>query len=152
MYNFQSLSFIKNMITACYWTCFVNIFQSVNSLAQSLWPHGLQHPRLPCLSPTPGASSNSYSSSRWCHPTISSSVIPFSSCLQPFPASGSFQMGGLFTSGGESIGASASASVLPMKIQDWFPLGFTDLISLLSKGFSRVLSNTTVQNHQFFGV
>ena len=95
--------------------------------------------------------SNSCPSSRWCHPAISSSVIPFSSCLQSFPASGSFPMSQLFTSGGQSIGASASASVLPMNIHDWFPLGLTDLISLQSKGFSRVFCNTTVQKHQFFG-
>ena len=104
----------------------------------------------PYPSPTPWVYSNSCPLSRWCHPTISSFIVPFFSCLQPFPASGSFQMGGLFTSGGESIGA--SASVLPMNIQDWFPLGFTDLISLLSKGLSRVFPNTTVQKHQFFGV
>ena len=99
-------------------------------MSKSLWPHGLQHTRLPCPSPFPGASSNSCSSSRWCHPTISSSVSPFSFCLQSFPASGSFLMSWLFTSGGQSIGASASASVLPMYTQDWFPLGWTGLISL----------------------
>ena len=104
-----------------------------------------------CPSPTPGACSNSCSSRWWCHPTISSSVIPFSSCHQSFPASGSFQMNQLFASGSQSIGASASASVLPMNIQDWFPLGWTVWISLQSKGFSRVFSNTTVQKHQFFG-
>ena len=115
----------------------------------SLQPHGLQHARLPCLSPTPGASSNSCPSSQWCHPTISSSVVPFSSCLQSFPTSGSFPMSQFFVSGGQRIGA--SGSVLPMNIQDWFPLGLTGLISLQSKGFSRVFSNTTVQKHQFFG-
>ena len=94
--------------------------------------------------------SNSCSSSQWCHPTISSSVIPFSSCLQSFPASGSFPMSQLFTSGGQSIGVSAIASVLPVNIQDWFPLGWTGWISLQSKGLSRVFSNTTVQKHQFF--
>ena len=113
-----------------------------------LWPHGLQHARPPCPSPSPGAYSNSCPSSRWCHPTISSSVIPFSSCLRSFPPSGSFPMSWLFVSGGRSIGA--SASVLPMNIQDWFPLGLTGLISLLSKGLSRGFSNTTVQKHQFF--
>ena len=110
-----------------------------------LWPHGLQHTRLPCPSPTPRACSNWCSSSRQCHPTISSSVIPFSSCLQSFPASGSFQMSHFFTSGGQSIGA--SASVLLMNIQDWFPLELTGLICLQSKELSRVFSNTTVQKH-----
>ena len=116
----------------------------------SLWPHGLQHTRLPCPTPAPGACSNSCPSSQWCHPIISSSVIPFSSCLQSFPASGSFPVNQFFESGGQSIGASASASVLLMNIQDWFPLGLTVLISLLSKGLSKVFSNTTVQKHQFF--
>ena len=114
----------------------------------SLWPHGLQHARLPCPSPTPRACSNSYPLNQWCHPTISSSVVPFSSCLQSFPASGSFPMTQLFTSGGQSIGA--SAAVLPMNIQDWSPLGLTGLLSLQSKGLSVVSSNTTVQKHQFF--
>ena len=109
-----------------------------------LWPHGQQHARLPCPSPTPWACSNSCPLSRWSHPTISSSVIPFTSCLQSFPASGSFSMSQLFPSGGQSIGASASASVLPMNIQDWFPFGWTGWISLQSKGLSRVFSNTTV--------
>ena len=116
-----------------------------------LRPHGLQHARFPCPSPTPGACSNSCPSSWLCHPTISSSVIPFSSCLLSFPTSGSFPMSQLFASGSQSIGASASASVPPMNIQDWFPLGLIDFISLLSKGLSRVFSNTTVQKHQFFG-
>ena len=115
-------------------------------------PMDCSTPRLPCPSPTPGAYSNSCPSSRWCHPTISSSVVPFSSCLQSFPASGSFSIQSqFFTSGGQSIGVSASASVLPMNIQDWFPLGLTGLISLKSKGLSRVFSNITVQKHQFFG-
>ena len=113
--------------------------------------HGLQHSRPPCPSPTPSACSNWCPLSRWCHPTISSSVIPFFSCLWSFPASGYFQMSQFFTSGGQSIGASASASVLPMNIQDWFPLGWTGWIFLQSKGLSRVFSNTTVQKHQFFG-
>ena len=112
-------------------------------------PHGLQHARLPCPLPTPGVCSNSCPSSQWCHPTISSSVIPFS-CFQCFPASGSFLMSWLLASGSQSIGASASASVLPMNIQSWFPLGLTGLISLLSKGLSRVFSSTTVWKHQFF--
>ena len=114
-------------------------------------PHGLQHTRLPCPSPSPGACSNSCPSSQWCHTTISSSVIPFSSHLQPFPASGAFPMSQLFTSHGKSIRVPALASVLPMKSQDWYPLGLTGLISLQSKGLSRVFSSTTVQNHQFFG-
>ena len=116
----------------------------------SLRPHGLQHARPPCPSPTPGVYSYSCPLSRWCHPTFSSSVVPFSSCPQSFPASGSFQMSQFFTSDGQSIGVSASASVLPMNIQDWFPLGWTGWISLRSKELSRVLSNTTVQKHQFF--
>ena len=115
-------------------------------LSDSLQPHGLQQVRSPRPSPTPRASFNSCPLSRWCHPTISSSVVPFSSCLQSFPASGSQ----VFTPGGQSIGVSASALVLPMNIQDWFILGWTGLISLLSKGLSRVFSGTTVQKHQFF--
>ena len=113
--------------------------------------NSLQHTRLPCPSPTPRACSNSCPLSWWCHPTISSSVIPFSYCLQSFPASGSFPMSQFFASGSQRIGASASASVLPMNNQDWFPWGLTSLISLQSKGLSRVFSNTTVQKHQFFG-
>ena len=113
--------------------------------------YGLQHARLTCQSPTPGAYSNSCPSSQWWHPTISSSVIPLSSFPQSFPASGSFQMSQFFTSGGQSTGVSASESVLPMNIQDWFSLGWTGWISLQSKGLERVFSNTTVQKHQFFG-
>ena len=120
-------------------------------MSDSLQTHGLQHTRPPCPSPTPGAYSNSHPSRWWCHPTISSSVIPFSSCLQSFPASGSFPVSWFFASGGQSIGVSASASVLPVNIQDWFPLGLTGQISLQSKGLSSVSSNTTVQKHQFFG-
>ena len=116
---------------------------SSSVMSEYLRPHGLQHTRLPCPSPTPRAYSDSCPLSQWCHPTISHSVIPFSH-LQSFPASGSFQMSQFFSSGGQSIGASASASVLPMNTQNWFPLGWTGLISLLSKGFSRVLSDTTV--------
>ena len=123
-------------------------FSSVTVMSNSLWPHGLQHARLPCPSPTSGAYSNSCPLSRWCHTTSSSSVVPFSSCLQSFPASGFFPMSQLFSSGGWSIGT--SASVLPMNIQDWFPLGLTVYISLQSKGLSRVFSNTTDQKHQFF--
>ena len=126
-------------------------FSSVAQSCPTRQPHELQHARLPCLSATPGAYSNSCPLSRWCHPIISSSVVPFSSCLQTFPASGSFPMSQFFTSGGQSIGVSASASVLPMNIQDWFPLGWTGWISLQSKGLSRVFSNTTVQKNQFFG-
>ena len=120
-------------------------------VSDSLWPDGLQHERLPCPSSSPGVCSNSHPSSQWCHPTISSSGIPFSSCLQSFPASGCFPTSQFFTSGGQSIGASASASVLPMNIQDWFPLGLISLISLQPKGLSTVFSNPTVQRHQFFG-
>ena len=129
-----------------------SLFSSVQSLrhVQLFVTHGLQHARPPCLSPIPRACSNSCPLSQWCHPTISSSVIPFSFCLQSFPASGSFQMSQFFTSGGQSIGFSASASVLPMNIQDWFPLGLTGLISLQSKGLSRVFFNTAVQKYQFF--
>ena len=115
-----------------------------------MWPHGLGHARPPCPSPTPRAYSNSCLLSWWCHPTISSSVIPFSSCLQTFPDSGSFQMRQLFASGNRSTGVSALTQVFTRNIQDWFPLGWTDWISLLSKGLSRVFSNTTVQKHQFF--
>ena len=125
---------------------------SVSSVAQlcpTLQFHGLQHYRLRCPSPTTGA--NSCPSSSWCHPIISSSVVPFSSCLQSFPASGSFPVSHFFTSGDQSIGVSASASVLPMNIQDWFALGWTGWISLQSKGLSRVFSNTTVLRHQFLG-
>ena len=121
-------------------------------MSNSLWPQGLQHARLPCLSPTPRACSNSCPLNEWCQPTISSSVIAFSSCLQSFPASGSFPMSQFFASGGQSIGVSTSASVLPVNIQDWSPLGWTGWISLQSKGLSRVFSNTTVQKHQFFTV
>ena len=128
-----------------------SLVQFSHSVASdSLWPHWLQHVRLPCPSPTPRGYSNSCPLSWRYHPNISSCVIPFCSCLQSLPASGSFQMSQFFTSGGQSIGGSASASVLPMNIQDWFPLGFTSWISLQTKGLSRVFSNTTVQKHQFF--
>ena len=122
-----------------------NNFSQFSSVAQP------QHARPPCPSPAPRVYPNSCPLSWWCHPTISSSVVPFSSCPQSFPASGSFQMSQLFTSGGQSIGVSASTSVLPMNTQDWSPLGWTGWISLQSKGLSRVFSNTTVQKHQFFG-
>ena len=120
-------------------------------MSNSLRPHELQHPRPPCPSPTPRVYLNSCPLSRWCHSTISSSVIPFSSNLQSFPASKSFQISQLFVSGGQSIGVSALASVLPMNTQDWSPLEWIGWISLQSKGLSRVFSNTTVQKHQFFG-
>ena len=119
-------------------------------MSDSLQLHRLQHTRLLCPSLSPGVCSDSCPLN-WCHPTISSSVIPFSSCLQSFPASGSFPMSRLFASGSQSIGASASASALPMNIQAWFPLGWTGLISLLSKGLSRVFSSTTIRKYQFFG-
>ena len=119
-------------------------------MSDSLRPHGLQHARLSCPLSTPGAYSNSCPSSQWCHPTISSTVFPFSFCLQSFPASGSFPVSQFFVSGGQSVGTSATASILPMNIQDWFPLGWTGWISLLSKGLSRIFSNTTVQKHLFF--
>ena len=118
-------------------------------MSDTMQPHGLQHTKPLCPSPTPGVYSNSCPLSRWCHPTISSSVIPFSSCLQSFPASGSFQMSQFFERGGQSIGVSASTSILPVNIQDWFPLGSTGWISSQSKSLSRVFSNTTVQKHQF---
>ena len=119
-------------------------------MSDSLWPHESQHTRPPCSSPPPGVYPNSHPLSRWCHPAISSSVVPFSSHPQSFPASGSFQMSKFFSLGGQSIGVSASASVLPVNTQDW-SLGWTGWISLQSKGLSRVFSNTTVQKHQFLG-
>ena len=134
------------------WESLCHLFSqfSCSVVSDSLRPHGLQHARPPCPSPTPRVYPNSCRSCSWCHPTISSSVIPFSSCLQSSPASGSFPMSQFFASGGQSIGVSASASVLSMNIQDWLPLGWTGWISLQSKGLSRVFSNTTVQKHQFF--
>ena len=134
------------------WDSFSSVQFSCLVGSNSLQPHVSQHCRPPCPSPTPGVHPNPCPSSRSCHPTISSSVVPFSSCPQSFPASGSFQMSQLFASGGQSIGVSAfSTSVLPMNTQDWSPLGWTGWISLQSKGLSRVFSNTTVQKHQFFG-
>ena len=126
-------------------------FSSVSVVSDSLQPHGLQHARPPFPSPTPRVYSNSCPLSQWCHPTISSSAVPFPSCLQSFLASGSFQMSQFFTSGGQSIGVLTSTSVLTMNSQDWFPLAWTGWISLQSKGLSRIFSNTTVQKHQFFG-
>ena len=134
----QSLSHVRLFVTP--WT----------TARQALWPHGLQHARLPCPSPTPGAYSNSCPLSRWCHPTISPSVIPFSSCPQSFPASGSFPMSQLFPSVAQSIGVSTSTSILPMNTRDCFCLEWTGWIFLQSKGLFRVFSNTTVQKHRFF--
>ena len=145
MPNVKNGSWVNNSETAI---C-ISVQFSHLVVFNSLWPHGLQHARHACPSPIPGVYSNSCPLSWWCHPTISF-VIPFSSCLQSFRASGSFLMSQLFTSGGQSIRASASGSVLPMNIQGWFPLGLTGFISLQSKGL-RVFSNTTVQKHQFFG-
>ena len=148
------------MIFYIWWVVIViYFFNSLNMLllfscsvvSDSLQPHGLQHARLPCPSLSLGVCSSSRPLSQWCHPTISSSVVPFSLCLQSFPASGAFPMNWLFASGSQSIGASASASVLLMNIQGWFLLGLTGLISWLSKGLSQVFSSTTVWKHQFFG-
>ena len=154
---------IQNLNLLCTFTClstdmrfltfllgFSSVQLSRSVVSESLWPHGQKYARPPYPSSAPGVYSNSCSLSWWCHPAISSSVIPFS-CLQSFPASGSFQMSQLFTSGGRSIGVSASTSVLPMNIQDWFSLEWTGWISLQSKGLSRVFSNITVQKHHFFG-
>ena len=144
----------NNINSSTYWwlLCLPLSSPSVQLLSR-VWlfvTHGLQHARPLCPSPTPRVYSNSRPLTQWWHLTISSSVIPFSSCLLFFPASGSFPVSQFFASGGQSIGASASASVLPVNIQDWFPLAWTGWISLLSKGLSRVFSNTTVQKHQFF--
>ena len=147
------LQLIHNLAAIC------KIYQSMSSSVQFscsvvsdyLHPHGLQHARLPCPSPTPRAYSNSPPLSWWCHLIISSSVIRFSSSLQSFPASGSFQMSQFFASGSQSIGVSTSESDLPMNSQDWFPLRWTGCISLLSMGLPRLCSNTTVQKHRFFG-
>ena len=131
--------------------CEMSVQLSCSVMSDSLQPHEPQHTRPPCPSPIPGVNPNSCPLSRWCHPTISSSVVPFSSCPQSFLASGSFQMSQLFASHGQSIRVSASTSVHPVNTQDWSPLGWTGVISLPSKGLSRVFSNTTVQKHQFFG-
>ena len=129
---------------------FSSVKFSRSVVSDSLWPHQLQHARPPCPSPTPGVHSDSCPSSQWCHPAISSSVVPFSSCPQSLQASESFPMSQLFAWGGQSTGVSASAAFLPKNIQDWSPLEWTGWISLQSKGLSRVFSNTTVQKHQFF--
>ena len=149
------VNFYSSYKTQPWWFLLLQLLQqdqfSHSVMSDSLWSHGLQHARPPCSSPTPGVYSNLYPLSRWCHLSISFSVVPFSSCLQSFPASGSFSVSQFFASGGQSIGVSASASVLPMNTQDWFPLGRTGWISLLSKRLSRVFSNTIVQKHQFSG-
>ena len=133
------------------WTsCFSSAKFSHSVVSDSLWPHESQHTRPPCPPPTPGVHSDSCPLSQWCHPTMSSSVIPFSSCLKSFPASESFQMSHFFTSGGQSIGVSALASFLPKNTQDWSPLEWTGWICLQYKGLSRVFSNTTVQKHKLF--
>ena len=140
---------VSKCMSAFCWKEYVHQF-SRSVMSSSLWPHGPQHTRPPCPSPTPRVYSNSCPLSQWCHATISSSVFAFSSRPQSFPASGSFPVSQLFTSGGQSIGVSASTSVFPMNTQDWSPLGWTGWISLQSKGLSRVFSNTTVQKQQFF--
>ena len=147
--SYEYLYFCLSICTSIHPKASVQFNRSV--VSDSLQPHESQHARPPCLSPTPGVHPNSCPSSRWCHPAISSSVIPFSSCPQSLPASGSFPMSQLFAWGGQSIGVSALASVLPKKSQDWSPLEWTGWISLQSRGLSRVFSNTTVQKHQFFG-
>ena len=144
--EFSSVSFFSLLLYFIFWTVFSSVqFSSVTQSCPTLCdPMNYRHARPPCPSPTARVYSNSCSLSQWCHPAISPSVIPFSSYLQSFPASG------FFISGGQSIRVSASASILPMNIQDWFPLGLPGLISLQSKGLSRVFSNTTAQKHQFF--
>ena len=161
-FKFVYLFFQLAIITPCkphwLWYCHCakldyhsSVQFSSSVVSDSLWTHGLHHTRLPCPPPTPRAGSNSCPLSRWCHPTISSFIAPFSSCLQSFPASGSSLMSQFFTLVGQSIGASASAAVLPMNIQDWLPLGLTGWVSLQAKGLSSIFANTTVQKHQFFG-
>ena len=147
----KSISLLQKELNSYLITVSCDKFQFSHSVvSDSLQPHEPQHARPPCPSPTPGVHPNPCPLCWWCHPTISSSVVPFSSCPQSFPASGSFPKSQFFTSGGQSIGASTSASLLPMNIQDWSPLGWAGWISLQSKGLSRVFSNTTVQKHQFF--
>ena len=150
---FLGISVIEILGSSIIFVClfFSSVHFSRSVMSDSLQPHELQHARPPCPSPTPGVHPNPRPSSWWCHPTTSSSVVPFSSCPQSFPGSGSSQMSQFFPSGSQSIGASASTSVLPMNTQDWSPLGWTGWISLQSKGLSRVFSTTTVQKHQFFG-
>ena len=148
IYKVVIVSYIQKSDIIC---MYISVQFSLSVMSDSLQPHGLQHTRPPCPSPTPGVHANPCLSSQWCHPAISSSVVPFSSCPQSFPASGSFPVNQLFASGGQSIRVSASTSVLSMNTQDWSPLGWTGWISLQSKGLSRVFSNTTVQKHQVFG-
>ena len=147
---FNAQHYFLKIILLFSFLLFSSVQFSRSVVSDSLWPHESQHAKPPCPSPAPGVHPDSRPSSQWCHPAISSSVVPFSSCPQSLPASGSFPMNQLFIAGGHGIGVSASASVLPMSIQDWFPLGLTGWISLQFKGLSRVLSNTTVQKHQFF--
>ena len=137
-------------VCVCLYMPFGSVQVSCSVVFDYLWPHEPQRARPPCPSPTPGVHPNSCPLSRWCHPTLSSPVVPFSSCPQSFPASGSFPVSQHFTSGAQSIGVSASTSVLPMNTQDLSPLRWTGWISLQAKGLSRVFSNTTVQKHQFF--
>ena len=144
MWNTMCESESHWVVSKFLWPCIAPVSVQFSS-GRSFWSHGLQHARPPCPSPTPRVYSSSCPLSWWCHSTISSSVVPFCSCLQSFPASGSFPMGQLFASGGQSIGVSALASVLPMNTQDWAPLGWTGWISSQSKGLSRVFSNTTAQ-------
>ena len=144
-------AFLKSRIQSRIICCMLVIQSSHSVMSDPFQSYGLEHARPPCSSPTPRVYSNSCPLNWWCHPTIASSVIPFSSCLRSIPASGSFLRSQFFTSGSQSTGVSASASVLLMNIQDWFRLGWTSWIALLSKRLSRVFSNTTVQNHQFFG-
>ena len=151
MYVFLSIKILFNFSWRIIALSYFIQFSSVAELCPTLRPDELQHARPPCPSPAPGVHSNSCPSSQWCHPAISSSVVPFSSCPQSLPASESFPMRQLFASGDQSIGVSASVSVLPINIRDWCPLGWTGWISLQLKGLSRVFSNTTVQKHQFFG-
>ena len=146
-------SIAVRLILAYYYSYYLILcYQFSHSVvSDSLRPHESQHARPPCPSPSPGVHSDSHPSSPWCHSAISSSVVPFSSCPQSLPASESFPKSQLFAWGGQSIGVSASTSVLPMNTQDWSPLGWTGWISLQPKGLSRVFFNTTIQNHQFFG-
>ena len=148
--SLQMVTVAMKLKDACSLEKKLSVQFSRSVVSDSLRPHELQHARPPCSSPAPGVHSNPRPSSQWCHPAISSSVIPFPSCLQSFSGSGSLQMSQLFTSGGQSIGVSASASVPPMNTEDWSPLGWTGWISLQFKGLSRVFSNTPVQKYQFF--
>ena len=145
--KFSLVQFSRSVVS----DSFSSVQFSCSVVSDSLRPHESQHPRPPCPSPTPGVHWDSRPLSQWCHPAISSSIVPYSSCSQSLPASESFPMSQLFSWGGQSTGVSALASFLPKNTQDWSPLGWTSWISLQSKGLSRVFSNTTVQKHQFFG-